>query len=448
MRRVLLVFGVLVSALAASFLLSDGARAELVTMQGPVTMRTASLWVQSDESGQLRVEYRADQQAAQARQTDLVNLNAQQDYSATLELTDLMPGQTYLYRVLLDGQPARDGRFTTLPAWRSSGRPFDFTVYFGTCAFLPDSVWDWGPPYGGGYEIFDQIAAQALADSQPSFMLWGGDTVYYREADYESPWGMNARQRVVRHHPALQRLLSALPHYAIWDDHDYGPNDSNRSFVLKDASLTLFKRYWPNPSFGLPEKSGIFTGFSMADADFFLLDDRWYRDHDRAAEFPGKQLYGPEQLDWLKNALLASRARFKLIVGGSQFLNDRSSAEGWQHFQGERQGFLDWLIRNRINGVMFLSGDRHRTELLKVERPGTYPLYELTCSPLTSHPRKAGAETASPQRVKGTLTEQRNFCTLQFAGANQERTLSLRSFDSAGKQLWQVSVPAEELRSR
>ena len=35
---------------------------------------------------------------------------------------------------------------------------------------------------------------------------------------------------------------------------------------------------------------------------------------------------------------------------------------------------------------MFLSGDRHFTELLKVERPGTYPLYEFTSSPLTSRP--------------------------------------------------------------
>ena len=176
---------------------------------------------------------------------------------------------------------------------------------------------------------------------------------------------MNARQRVVRHHPALQKLLSALPHYAIWDDHDYGPNDSNRSFVFKDASLVLFQRYWANPSYGLPGGPGIFTQFSVADADFFLLDDRGYRDHDRATDFPGKQLYGSEQLIWLENALLASRARFKLIVGGSQFLNDRSKAEGWQHFPAERDAFLDWLGNNHINGVIFLSGDLHHTELLK-----------------------------------------------------------------------------------
>ena len=187
MRRVLPSISVIVSGLAASALLSSAARAELVVMQGPVTMRTASLWVQVDEPDQVRVEFRAEKPSSPSRQTDPATLNAQKDYSTRIELTDLVPGQPYLYRVVLDGLMGREGCFTTLPAWRSSGRPFDFTVYFGTCAFLNDAEWDWGQPYGGGYEIFDHIAAQALADSQPSFMLWGGDTVYYREGDYESP---------------------------------------------------------------------------------------------------------------------------------------------------------------------------------------------------------------------------------------------------------------------
>jgi alkaline phosphatase D len=447
MRRLLILIGLVLSGLLAAFLLGRPALAEFAVMQGPVTMRTASLWLQANHVGQARVEYWILAHGGKPQQTNPLPLNVQQDYSALLSLTDLLPGKTYRYRVLLDGTPVKEGHFTTLPAWRSSGRPFDFTVYFGSCAFLQDSTWDWGPSFGGEYEIFDHIAEQALANPLPSFMLWDGDTVYYREADYESPWGMNARQRSVRHHPALQKLLTALPHYAIWDDHDYGPNDSNRSFVLKETSLGLFKRYWANPSYGLLQQPGLFTDFSVSDADFFLLDDRFNRDHDRTADFPGKQLYGPDQLSWLKNVLLASRARFKLIVGGSQFLNDLSKWEGWQHFKDERQGFLDWLAQNRVDGVIFLSGDRHRTELLKIERPDTYPLYELTCSPLTSQPRKAAEETLNPRRVENTLTEQRNFCTLNFTGENIDRTVTLRSFNSAGKKLWEINLSAESLKS-
>lgn len=31
----------------------------------------------------------------------------------------------------------------------------------------------------------------------------------------------------------LQPFLASTHHYAIWDDHDYGPNDSDRGFYNK-----------------------------------------------------------------------------------------------------------------------------------------------------------------------------------------------------------------------
>jgi alkaline phosphatase D len=441
MRRRLILIGLVLTA----FLPGHAASADLAVMQGPVTMHTASLWLQSSHAAQARVEYREGTHGGASRQSQQVRLDASQDYSAQFKLTGLLPGKTYRYRVLLDGAPAREGRFRTLPAWNSNKGPFDFTVYFGSCAFLPNR--GSSSRYGRKYQVFDHIAEQALANPLPSFMLWDGDTVYYRDADLATPAGMDARQRSVRHHPALQKLFAILPHYAIWDDHDYGPNDSDRSFALKETSLRLFKQYWANPSYGLPEQPGLFTHFSMADTEFFLLDDRYCRDNDRAADVPGKQLYGSDQLNWLENALLASHARFKFIVGGSQFLNDRSTWEGWQHFRKEREDFLDWLVAHHIDGVIFLSGDRHRTELLRIERPGTYPLHELTCSPLTSQPRKAAEETVNPRRVENTLTEQRNFCTLDLTGGDIDRELTLRAFDSTGRKLWEISLAAATLTS-
>lgn len=50
----------------------------------------------------------------------------------------------------------------------------------------------------------------------------------------------------------------------------------------------------------------------------------------------------------------------------------------------ELNELLTAIEREKINGVLFLSGDRHHTELTKVSRAGTYPLYDLTSSPLTS----------------------------------------------------------------
>ena len=67
--------------------------------------------------------------------------------------------------------------------------------------------------------------------------------------------------------------------------------------------------------------------------------------------------------------------------------------------------------RRRVDGVIFATGDRHFTELLRVERPGAYPLYEFTSSPLTSRPYENpdSAERTNPDLVAGTLVGKRQF---------------------------------------
>ncbi|MFQ5739432.1 MAG: iron-containing alcohol dehydrogenase, partial [Acidobacteriota bacterium] len=57
------------------------------------------------------------------------------------------------------------------------------------------------------------------------------------------------RQREV---PRLQPLLRSRPQLAIWDDHDYGLNDSDRTNPVKKEALRVFQQYWANPAYGLP----------------------------------------------------------------------------------------------------------------------------------------------------------------------------------------------------
>jgi alkaline phosphatase D len=457
-------------------------------MLGHVTSRTATVWLQADGPGELSIEYWPHAQPQDRKRTPSVRLEAASDYTAHVTLTGLAPGTRYVYQTYLDGAPALPGDapgFDTQTPWAAGRKAADFTLYLGSCAYINDPAVDRpGPPYGGGYRIFESIARQAADNPRYKLMLWLGDNIYLRESDYESPWGMNARYRHARSLPELQPLLSALPHYALWDDHDFGPNDANRSFVYKDESLRLFRRYWANPSYGLEGLPGIFTTFSVQDADFFLLDNRYYRAADKtelakeeldllkeardwalgqnpitrllgrryfgtqpALLGENKVMFGAEQLDWLKQALIQSRATFKFIVAGSQLMNDGHPFEGWHNFPMEREPFLAWLKRQNIPGVVFLSGDRHHTELLRREVKDFYPLYELTCSPLTSPARTPrDKEANNPLRVKETLVTQRNHCSIDILGPKGERRLVLRSHDSNGQPLWERVLRAVELR--
>ena len=416
-------------------------------MPGHSAMRAVTLWIQVRDVQQVAIEYWPQQQPTQAIRTPPQPVIPAHDGVLQFAIGALEPGTRYRYRVVVDGQsvePREPLHFSTQPLWQWRSDPPPFSAALGSCAFINDKPYDRpGRGYGGDYQIFD-----AIADQKPDLMLWLGDTLYLREADTDSAWGIAARHRQVRSFPPLQRLLRATHHYAIWDDHDFGSNNSNASYVLKPTSLELFKRYWPNPSFGLPDAPGIFTRFTWHDVEFFLLDDRWYRNSDRAPDAPDKAMLGPAQLAWLKDALLSSPATFKIIANGSQLLNDVSRAEGWQHFPVERQAFLDWLGDARIDGLIFLSGDRHRTELARSERPDTYPLYELTCSPLTSRARAArDAEIDRPGLIPGTQVDQRNFCRLDFAGPLRDRTLTIRVFDANGEALWEETLRASSLRT-
>ncbi len=434
-RFVLLVLLALAAAVASAARLTAG------PMAGPAGMRSAVIWLQADAAALLRLEYQPEGSSSAKPAQVTAQLAESADYSARLELVDLQPGTTYRYRLLLDGSEAASGTLRTQALWQWRSEPPASRVLLGSCAYLNDPAYDRpGRPYGGDYEIFASMAAQ-----RPDLTLWLGDNIYFREADYASPWGMAYRYRRDRALAELQPLLRTGQHAAIWDDHDFGPNNSGAGFIFKEQSLALFQRYWPNPSYGLPEARGIFTVVRQGDADFFLLDNRWNRDVDRLRGEPNKQMFGAPQMRWLKNALLQSTATFKIIAGGSQFLNDHNLYEGWLNFPEERAEFLRWLDKQALRGVFFLSGDRHFTELLKLERAARYPLYELTCSPLTSSAFATVDESRNARLVSGTLVRERNFCALDFHGPLGKREIVVRSFSAKGKALWEKVLTEAEL---
>jgi alkaline phosphatase D len=260
---------------------------------------------------------------------------------------------------------------------------------------------------------------------------------------------MATRYRRQRAFEPLQELLTATAHIAIWDDHDYGPNDGNASYPLKGETLKLFQRYWPNPAFGLPDVPGTFGVARYGDVLFFLLDDRYYRSPNRWPDGPDKTMFGTRQLEWLKQSLLsAPRETLKIVAGGSQLWNREHRFEGWHHFAAERNAFAEWIVAQKIEGLVFLSGDRHFSELLRVERPGAYPIHEFTSSPLTSRPpaKIDDAERDNPDVVPGTLVLERQFGLIRVSGSGTDRRVALESRDATGALLWRHEIMPRDLR--
>ncbi|MEW6559710.1 MAG: alkaline phosphatase D family protein [Pseudomonadota bacterium] len=415
-------------------------------MQGYVAARSAVVWLQTPGAAEVALEYAPVDQPGNKKRTASQRTDATGQFCAHLVLDDLIPGVNYVAVALVNGQPAADRAITvrTQPIWQFRNPPPDVTLITGSCAYINDPAFDRpGKPYGGGYEIYGPMTAE-----RADLMIWLGDNLYYREADTQSPEGMALRYRQTRGFAPLDAFLRSTPQVAIWDDHDYGPNDSDSSFEFKSAALDLFQTYWANPTYGVGSVAGVFTKTSIADADIFLLDDRWWRSADATSPGErGKVMFGPAQMRWLKNALLFSRAKFKIVAAGGQFFNEDDAYEGWNQFPIERAEFTGWLQQYRIPGLVFLSGDRHITELIRAPRPTysgkhDYPLWEFTSSPLNSGPARGDG---NPNRVPGTLVTERNYGLLKLRGEGKSRSLELVTKSAEGKVLWSHTLSLSDL---
>ena len=423
-------------------------------MLGYTEFRTAQVWVQLKENITKAVLiYALDSAKLSTPKKITVSTNGEFPNTFRFTAAALEPGITYTYKILLPGNNTAiaTGNFTTEEYWRWRKPAPAFSFLTGSCAYLNEDKYDrpGRNRYGQDSSIFETMGKEKAA-----FNLWLGDNWYTREADYYSEWGLSYRPSHDRSFPVLQNLLKAMPQYAIWDDHDYGPNNSDKSYLLKDASRNTFMKYWCNPSYG-ENGQGIYTKITWNDVDIFLLDDRWFRSNDDMMDSingqPNKEktMYGPQQMEWLKNALLFSEAdkqiHFRIIATGSQVLNPMSPYDCFKHYSFEYNDLMNFIDENNISGLIFLTGDRHHSEIIKQDRPGLYPLYDITVSPFTSSVAKTrDAEVNNPARI-GAEIDAQNYARFSFTGDNKSRTMKVEFIGVHGENLGQWGIAANEL---
>ena len=411
-------------------------------MLAGVELRDVRVWTEvSSDVKSVAVRYSVSGQST-TTQIDYKGALGNAFNPITLTIGGLEPNTTYDYSIYVNGKKTdRGGSFTTKELWQWRKPAPDFSFLTGSCSYFNEPQYDRpGKPYGQDSSIFEPMARE-----KADFMLWLGDAWYTREVDYNSEWGLWNRASRDRSLAILQPFWKAMPHYGIWDDHDYGPNNSGKSYILKETSRDVFRAYFPNPSAG-ENGQGIYTVVSHHDVDLFLTDGRWWRSEDRDRDSingqpnPNKRMLGVQQMEWLKNSLLYSNAPFKIIAMGSQVLNDVSPYDKWTDFPVERQELLDFIRAYKINGVLFMTGDRHHSEVIKMDRLGTYTLYDITVSPLTSGTHKFdGPEAKNPLRVFG-LDQKNNYGRIRVSGPRGARKLAVDFLGTKGESLgtWQI----------
>ncbi len=403
-------------------------------LQGPMLGDTTSdstiIWMRASDAHRIEVEYSTDLTLKGATRSIAIDASPDQDYIVRIPLQGLSPATSYAYRVLLDGKPDRYARsprvFRTLPTGNAPLR-----LAFGSCA---RRILD------GRQPIFEAIAA-----AQPDGFFWVGDHVYI---DSLAPLAFEHEYQLQRSVPSAQAMLGSVPQWAIWDDHDYGLNNGDRTSPVRELGLATFKKYWANPAYGLPEAPGVFFRKRIAQIECFFLDGRSYRDPSGQPDGPSKTQLGTVQKAWLKRVLRDSDAAFKLLISGGGWATSGGDKfdESWGAYRHERDEIFDFVRDERIGGVVLLSGDVHRGELNLVPRraKGGYDLTELVSSPLAQPTRSANDDLQAESRLRPPYDGGSNFGLLEF---DADGGLALNLRDVTGDPVWEpVRLNARDLQ--
>jgi len=162
-----------------------------------------------------------------------------------------------------------------------------------------------------------------------------------------------------------------------------------------------------------------------------------------------KTFFGDVQMNWLKDKLLSSTATFKFVVVGNQVLNPIAEKEHFKAYPCEFYDLMNFIVSYKIEGVVFLSGDRHFSEVITWQPKGSYKMYDFTCSPLTSRPHVISAkEKANPNRVPETLVQTNNFSRFDVTGPRGNRVLKMISIDKNGVVVSSLQLNEKDLKMK
>ncbi len=369
-------------------------------MAGDVNSTSAVIWARTNRPSTMHVLIKPKNGfGGSIRKHTSVDLA--RDFTGKIRVRGLHPDTKYKYFVWFGDESQRfrphraiKGKFRTAPQ-RNRVQPIRFA---------------WGGDVAGqnvcrdqneGFPIFNAIKKLPL-----DFFVGLGDMIYAdgvcepvgrygnaqvpgtftQAADLPNFW---AHWKYVREDHKLQTLLSKVPYYAVWDDHevvnDFGPLHDTRDVPpymagehLLPNGLQAFLAYNPILERNLTPKRLYRHARWGKHVDMIFLDNRQYRDANLKEDDPQfvKTMLGREQLTWLKKKLQESDATWKVIVSSVPIsiptgFPPELGRDGWGNFEQET-GFeheivdiLETIRTQKLRNVIFITTDVHFAEVFR-----------------------------------------------------------------------------------
>ena len=477
---------------------------------GDVNADSGVVWARSDRPSQMLVEVSTTESFANLRALPPVAALPESDFTAKLLVENLPAGQEMFYRVrfrdlshpTILGEPLT-GRFRTAPAGR---RDVSF-VWGGDVA---------GQGWGINRDDGGMLTFAAMRKHNPDFFLHSGDTVYAdgpikpevtladgkvwknvttaekaKVAETLDEFRAAHKYNFLDEH--LRAFNAEVPVFVQWDDHEVTNNWSASkelptAYKVRDIDLLAaraaraFHEMYPMRE-SLAEPGRIYRVVNYGPhLDVFMLDERSYRGpngpNQQTDYGPGAYFLGPEQLNWLKRALMNSRATWKVIASdmplslivyddGPNKKGSEAVAQGDGPPRGRELEIADLLRFMKAAGIantVWLTADVHYAAAHyynpdKAQFQDFEPFWEFVSGPLH-------AGTFGPNELDNTFGPEVKFIKapppgqvnlppsagMQFFGhvridgATGQMTVTLR--DRADTALWSVTLDPKRGQDR
>jgi len=309
--------------------------------------------------------------------------DAGKDYTVKVDVPGLTSNTYYYYRFMALGETSMIGRTKTAPSADDVDQ-----VRFATVSC---SSWQHG--YFNAYqEIADRNDVDAVLHLGDYIYEYGpgeyGDT-----RDHEPPMEIidlvdyRTRYAQYRLDPMVRNIHQQYPFITVWDDHESADNSwrngaenhtegAEGSWEERLSKAAQVYHEWlpirsPDPGNDIK----IYRKFSYGDlADIFVLDTRIIGRDEQLGFIeqldpdeinnPERQLLGEEQLNWLKDGLSNSTAKWKILaqqvmVGPFRIFDVVLNSDQWDGYAAERDRLFSFVEDNNIDNIVVLTGDIH-----------------------------------------------------------------------------------------
>ncbi|MCB0319927.1 MAG: alkaline phosphatase family protein [Bdellovibrionales bacterium] len=234
--------------------------------------------------------------------------------------------------------------------------------------------------FGSCWAAHDDTVWKVIEDQKLHYFVPLGDNVYLPsnvtpdKSLYEETYDKLFSGLHFQH---LRHSVTLLP---IWDDHDYGRNNSDSTYVGRAFAEGNFRKYWNISKRPEGFDRGIHRIYQTDLVKFILTDNRSFRES--PARVQSTAHFGKEQVAWIKREIETSKTPIILASGGQFFAEGKSFENLKQHPDEYRE--LRQAIATAPQPIIIISGDRHFAEITDLDLNGKH-VFEVTSSPLAGH---------------------------------------------------------------